>query len=320
MNGHKSRRDWFFLPVDWAIVVYLGSISLAILFFRENVRNWPLYLAFNFAAIGLVFSLARQLGNPQRGLARFIRHWYPIFLVTFLYEETGPLVHMFFPNWFDMEVVHLERMLTGVAPSVWLERFASRPLSEFLMFGYFSYYLLLPVVALFLWLKHKEREFDRMVFIVSVTFFVSYWGFYLYPVQGPRWAIAGWHTVPIKGWVFVPLANFFIDQFAVRGGAMPSSHVAVALVALLFAWRNIRWLGIVLTPVVAGLAVGTVYGRFHYASDVIVGIAIGWGCDFVLRRWLARRTVFQERPGFVPVGMAAGTPMLVERRSGASPE
>ncbi len=56
---------------------------------------------------------------------------------------------------------------------------------------------------------------------------------------------------------------------------MPSTHFGVALVVLIYTfkyYRNIAWL---LLPIVIGLAVGTVWGRFHYVSDVVVGGLIG---------------------------------------------
>ena len=56
---------------------------------------------------------------------------------------------------------------------------------------------------------------------------------------------------------------------------MPSSHVAEALVVMLCA---IRWYGrkaYFLVAVVAALALGTIYGRFHYVTDVVIGVVIG---------------------------------------------
>jgi membrane-associated phospholipid phosphatase len=66
-----------------------------------------------------------------------------------------------------------------------------------------------------------------------------------------------------------------IDKGAVRGGCMPSSHFGVALVLTMYNIRYFRrwsWIMIFLT---LGLAIGTVWGRFHYVSDVIVGGLIG---------------------------------------------
>jgi membrane-associated phospholipid phosphatase len=53
--------------------------------------------------------------------------------------------------------------------------------------------------------------------------------------------------------------------------AFPSLHAAVSLVALLYAWRHLRWWFWVLLPFVAGLWVSTIYLRHHYAVDLLAG-------------------------------------------------
>lgn len=61
---------------------------------------------------------------------------------------------------------------------------------------------------------------------------------------------------------------------AIHGGCMPSSHVAVALVSLVYILKyNRRW-GMVCLLLVTMLCLGTVWGRFHYVSDVVGGVLI----------------------------------------------
>jgi membrane-associated phospholipid phosphatase len=74
---------------------------------------------------------------------------------------------------------------------------------------------------------------------------------------------------------------------------MPSSHVAVAIVVLAYTFKESRRFGWALLPIVVGLAIGTVWGRFHYLSDVIVGTAVGIGSVVLVNRcysdWIAGR-------------------------------
>jgi len=69
---------------------------------------------------------------------------------------------------------------------------------------------------------------------------------------------------------------------------MPSSHVAVALVVLVYARRHHRLLYYLLSPLVASLLISTVYGRFHYISDVVAGLLVGGGsillCDRLIKK------------------------------------
>ena len=66
---------------------------------------------------------------------------------------------------------------------------------------------------------------------------------------------------------------------------MPSSHVAVALVVMLAAFRYFRRLGWALLPINIGLAIATVWGRYHYVSDVFVGAAFGVFATILVRKY-----------------------------------
>lgn len=272
--------------MDWALFSYLGFLTAGILFFHSRLENWDWFLAFHGAVAGLVLLLAARLKTGADGWRGLLRWGYPILLFTFLYEETGYLVHLFSSRWFDPEVINFEYRLTGTVPSVWLAEHARPWLTEIVMAGYFSYYFIIPLGALVLWGKGKKGDFQRMILSVCIGFFVSYAGFLLFPVEGPRYHIPHLHPPPVDGPFFYKLVRFVIDKGAIHGGCMPSSHVAVAVLVLMSLYRGARGWFWALLPLVTGLAVGTVYGRFHYASDVVVGLAIAPLAFQLASRWL----------------------------------
>jgi membrane-associated phospholipid phosphatase len=53
---------------------------------------------------------------------------------------------------------------------------------------------------------------------------------------------------------------------------------------LLVAWTTQRALALMMAPVVLGMAIGAVYGGFHYLSDVLAGALLGVLCVLLLRR------------------------------------
>lgn len=217
-----------------------------------------------------------------------MRWGYPILLFAFLYEETGYFLHLFFDNFQDISIIDFEYRLTGLIPSVWLAQHARPWLSEMVMAGYFSYYFIIPIGALILWAKQRTKEFQHMLLAVCIGFFISYLGFSIYPVEGPRFFIPHLHPQPIQGPFFVKLAKFVIDKGANHGCCMPSSHVAVAVIVLMALFRGARLWFWMFFPLVIGLAIGTVYGRFHYVSDVVVGLAIA-PLSFGLASWWLNR-------------------------------
>jgi len=74
-----------------------------------------------------------------------------------------------------------------------------------------------------------------------------------------------------------------VNTGGLHGGCMPSSHCAVAFVVLVMAYRYHKILFAILAPIIISMFISTIYGRFHYFSDVAVGILIGifsiWLCD-----------------------------------------
>jgi membrane-associated phospholipid phosphatase len=277
-----------FLLVDKATFVYLAVLSLLILIFHKTLPNWWVYLIFNGGVFLAVLLIANSLNNKTNRLTFFFRHWYPLLFFILLYEGTRPLIHMIFPNSFDPLVNRIELALFGIYPTVWMQKFICLELNEFLMFSYSFYYFLLVVLGAGLFIRHKITQFDSLLFTSAVAYYISYLGFILFPVEGPRFALWANHQLEINGGFFTSLAQGLIEMAGMQGGAMPSSHVAVALVVMVYARRHHRLLYLVLSPLIISLFVATVYGRFHYVSDVAVGLLVGWVsilvCDGIITR------------------------------------
>jgi membrane-associated phospholipid phosphatase len=113
--------------------------------------------------------------------------------------------------------------------------------------------------------------------------------FFLYPIEGPRWHFADLYLNDIDGFLFRPMVEYVIANGAVRGGCMPSSHVGVALVIMTYCFRNYRKWGWILVPINIGLALGAVWGRFHYASDIVIGALLALASVWIADRICAHR-------------------------------
>ncbi|KPL02337.1 MAG: hypothetical protein AMJ90_06070 [candidate division Zixibacteria bacterium SM23_73_2] len=278
-----SSKKISFLPVDLATLLYLLVLSFLVLIFSKNNPHWLYFIILNFSFILVIFLIIRFLRDETNLWQRFFRHWYPALFFTFLYEETGGLVHTIFGGWFDPFINSFELELFGVYPSVWFQKLSCLLLDEYMMLAYFSYYFLLALLGAILYFKSKIKEFDKLIFSSAVAFYISYLGFILFPVQGPRYQLAGLYDCEIKGFLFTPLAQWVVNTGGLHGGCMPSSHCAVAFVVLVMAYRYHKILFAILAPIIISMFISTIYGRFHYFSDVAVGILIGifsiWLCD-----------------------------------------
>src|SRR5690606_19851180 len=102
---------------------------------------------------------------------------------------------------------------------------------------------------------------------------VSYLFFIYFPVQGPRYLF----PPPGGGLEVGPayrLAHRVLEAGSSQGAAFPSSHVAVATAQTALVARLLPRLLPAVALLSAGLAAGAVYGGFHYATDVVAGLAL----------------------------------------------
>jgi membrane-associated phospholipid phosphatase len=73
-----------------------------------------------------------------------------------------------------------------------------------------------------------------------------------------------------------------LERGSSRGTAFPSLHVAITVTQSLFALAWYRSLGVVLSFATVLLAVGAVYGGYHYVVDVLAGALLGLTAGSVL--------------------------------------
>jgi membrane-associated phospholipid phosphatase len=149
----------------------------------------------------------------------------------------------------------------------------SRALSELLHAGYLSYYALIYAPPLLLYLRGDREGFQRVSATLIAAFAVCFAVFIVFPVAGPRYL---WPAPPgIPDGPVRRTALALLTAGSSRGTAFPSSHVAVAVTQTLLALSLQRRVGVVVLVLTALLALGAVYGGFHYAVDVLAGAGVG---------------------------------------------
>lgn len=259
--------------VDGLFLLWFALVGALITIFHARVAGAPTYLIFHLLGIWAIVLLACAASGSAT--LRFLHDWYPLGLFIVTFEETSRLSFLVVDGWRDSYILSFESWLFHVPPTVWLNQFASRGLTEVLEVGYFSYFLLLMIVGGALYRRAGKREFRQVMTASALAYFSCYVFFILFPTEGPAHTLANLHTVSLQGGPFHWAVLLIQHKAGVHGNAFPSSHVAAGVVALIFAWRYVPRLGAALTPLVFLLCMGAVYDRYHYASDVIAGAAVG---------------------------------------------
>ncbi|MBA7687331.1 hypothetical protein ES703_95792 [subsurface metagenome] len=270
-----------------------------LLFFHTGVDYWYVYIMIHIMIIALIIILIPVFNDSDNKIIQKLRWWYPVLLFIFNYKEINSFTHILVTNWKDSEIMRFEKFIFGTHPTLWLEKYVSPLLTEFLKFDYFSYYLMIPVGAGILYFSNRRKEYVRYLSTVCLAFYISYLGFILYPVRGPRYTlhdmykknytinvseyygpfveedVAGKNTKALRGYFFTNLQDNIMRYGSLHGGCMPSAHIAVAFVCMMIMFLYKRKVFYVYLPFVAVLCVAVVYNRYHYVSDVVAGLLVG---------------------------------------------
>lgn len=272
--------------VDRLYFAWFGGLGLVILLLHHRIPAWPSFLAVH--AVCLLVIAALVAGAPRSRIWHFLHHWYPLLIFIVCFEEVARLSFLFVDSWQDQYLLDLEARFFAAPPTVWLGQFATPWLTEVLEIGYFSYFLLLMMVGGVLYHRGDMPAFRRTMSTSVVSYMLCYLVFLTFPTEGPAHTLRHLHTVPLEGGPFHFLVNLIQKHGGVHGNAFPSSHVAAAVVALIYAWRYAPRLGMALTPLVVLLCIGAVYDRYHYVSDIAGGIVIALLAEAIVA-WLVRR-------------------------------
>ena len=273
-------------------VAYLLVTAALAAIFHQTIAQWPAIVIVHLTVCAALVRLDRS--EPSSPIVRALYDWHPILLFPILYKEVE-LLAAGVGDWRLSEAIPaLEATLFHGQPSLYLsERWSSVALSEYLHFCYLSYVLVIPGVCGYWYATRRQTAFREAVLLLAVTMFGSYLFFILFPVDSPYYRSDPLGP-PFSGHFFFDLVHAISSRGGARGGAFPSAHVSGAVVIWLVAWRYQRPLAVFLAPIVAGVVVATVYGRFHYALDTVAGLLLAIVVVTAFSSGVARRRVWQS--------------------------
>lgn len=274
---------------DAFCILYLLLLTALACAAPSRIPHWWLLVPANIVALAAMVVARRLALACRNSTIRFVLDGVPLILFIWLWSEIGMLQHVLHQRWFDQTVIDFERWVLGVDLSLWVQRFISRPVTEWMMFGYFAYLPAIPLLAVILHFKVRAKAMDTFVFAMALAYGTCFLGFILFPVEGPRYWFEGRFTHDLSGYVFRWLTRLMEDYGHYPGGCFPSPHSTAGTVMLVLAYRRHRPSFWVLVPVIGTFYLATVYGRYHYVSDTIAGIAlglaVGWAAPRIEAWW-----------------------------------
>jgi membrane-associated phospholipid phosphatase len=241
--------------------------------------------------MGVVFFLVTplmllfiRLTNPSRNLVvQFFRLCYIQALYILYFTECIWLSQLMFDGAsFDAFFANLDFRIFGFQPAIQFPRYFQeyRIVNEMFFFSYFFYYALVSTGVWILFIRKHYQIAVRVLFIISVSFFIMYVWFIFFPVKGPKYFFPELHAIwysNFRGFFFTKIVKGVFNNTNLGGAAFPSSHVAMALIAFILNWKYNRYLTPVYLPLTILLFVSTVYLYAHYFVDIPAGILTGIG-------------------------------------------
>jgi len=242
-------------------------------------RLWPWLL-------GLVLMLS--FTNPRRFVRGLFVDWLPFLAALTSYDllrgiADGRLLpaHAHPQMWVDKYLFGL-----GTVPTVFLQRHLFDPArlhwyDYATWLCYTSYFFVVPLVAVGLWLWAPGR-FRRYTVLVVCTSFAAMLTYVLYPAM-PPWLASDTHVIPPVARVIQVVTGHmrFLDGRALfeHGtawandiAAMPSLHEGLTLLVAITLWPLAGRIGRVLLVVYPlAMAFALVYAAEHYVIEVVLG-------------------------------------------------
>ncbi|RYE92577.1 MAG: hypothetical protein EOO75_06365 [Myxococcales bacterium] len=191
----------------------------------------------------------------------------------------------------DEQLYRLDVALFGVEPTVWLDRFVTPATTEWFAFFYFSYFLVLAAhVVPLLFFSRRGRLVAEFALGLLGVYCSSQAVYFLVPGYGPLHHLKDLyqHALPSGFWLdtvlrAVAAGGAFLDIF-------PSLHTGGPLFVALFSIRHRHLMPFRYTWPIAlffslNIIVATLFLRWHYAVDVLAGIAAASGWLWLAARW-----------------------------------
>jgi membrane-associated phospholipid phosphatase len=289
-------------PVPAAIKILAAYLAVsfvpAIIAWAGGRGSGTVVVFHTLALIGVAVVVASGRGGR-------VVDWVPLVAIPFLYAE---LPRIEIGGLHDDAVQQWEAAMFGTSPVESASmHWPNALLSETLHAAYLSYYLIIYGPPLLLYLRGRLAEFRNTTAGLMTMFAVCYLIFIVFPVAGPRYEWAAPMSVfdgPVRR-----LALRLLVAGSSKGTAFPSSHVAVATVQTILAFRWSTRTGLLLCALTSCLGIGAVYGGFHYGVDVLAGALLGLAIGLAL--------LFAHHDSFAgPLASVAATMPIVDESAG----
>ena len=227
-------------------------------------------LVVGLVCIGLVVVLSQlRLQLPMR----IARDWVPCIYLLQGYWMSGlffrrPMISV------EDRLLRLDGRLLGALRMDAVVGRTPAPVLELLELAYLCAYPFVPVAFALIYGAGLRGQADEYWTPVLLAAFACYGLLPWIQTRPPR-TIEPPGAMDGRRLVLRKLNRVVLDRASVQVNTFPSGHAATAIAAALAAGELLPGLVLPLHAAAGAIAVSTVAGRYHYAADTLVGLAVG---------------------------------------------
>lgn len=315
--------DWFkrvesskgLFAVERISLIYNAITTILIVLLYSRMDHPGMMLLERAGIVAITFGLIYLYQKYPCRLSAFVRMVVQMSFLAYWYPDTFEFNRLF-PN-LDCFFASAEQWLFNCQPSVEFSKLCPDIwFSEPFNMGYFAYYPLIAIVAIY-YFVFKFEWFEKASFVIVTSFFLYYLIYIFVPVAGPQFYFPAIGMDNVEACNFLSIGDYFNHNAILLPGpnfeqglffdlveasqevgerptaAFPSSHVGISTILMIMAWRVNKKLCYGLTPFYVLLCCATVYIQAHYLIDVFAGwisaVAIYILSTWMYKRWFASR-------------------------------
>ena len=315
--------DWFkrvesskgLFAVERISLVYNAITTILIVLLYSRMDHPGMMLLERAGIVAITFGLIYLYQKYPCRLSAFVRMVVQMSFLAYWYPDTFEFNRLF-PN-LDCFFASAEQWLFNCQPSVEFSKLCPDIwFSEPFNMGYFAYYPLIAIVAIY-YFVFKFEWFEKASFVIVTSFFLYYLIYIFVPVAGPQFYFPAIGMDNVEACNFLSIGDYFNHNAILLPGpnfeqglffelveasqevgerptaAFPSSHVGISTILMIMAWRVNKKLCYGLTPFYVLLCCATVYIQAHYLIDVFAGwmsaVAIYILSTWMYKKWFASR-------------------------------
>ena len=269
---------WVSEWVVCAFFLYLMALAAS--------RSLPTRRRLRVFLVGLVCSgLAIMLSQLRlTPLLQVAREWLPAIYLMQGYWLCG----LFFQQPMtavEQRLIEIDRALFRRLHVTAFQLRGPRALLEYFEFTYLLAYPFVPASFAAFSLLGARADADRFWVSILVAGFGAYGVLPWIQTRPPR-TFERSGPADARGLVFRHLNIAVLDHASVQVNTFPSGHASVAVAAALSVASVQFGIGLVFTIIAVSITVATVLGRYHYAADSLLGLALG-----IVGWWIGFRTL-----------------------------